>query len=616
MKKLLLTAALGLGLGGGAWKYQNPEGTLEDFRTQATATVERLKVGADAVRTSSPKLIEEQEAQQNEQLSLQAAERAALTQRLAKLEEMVLTPNDDDTESNIIALTTATDELRADTGDKLASTEAKITSTSAKIADTEAKVAAAETKIADAEANVAAAEARVIAAETSVQQALEQQANIQASFGSLVTTIDTLQASVQSVEGSSTSELARVNAIDSRLELLMRRVDEQTFDTEIAGVKEGLQVLGADVLDVQSSLKKQEATIASDLASVKEQTNALDNRLDTLASLAKQNKASTESGEQSSTNEISGAALASLSAGIDERFGALEDRLQTVNTDSRKLGGLNEQLLSLQNEIASLKKQNADTNRSIGEISSNLNGLQTASESMSIETVQAEIRDQLASVQSQLENDRATDNSSELEALIDTTRNRIRTLEQRVQELPASSEEADNALQSQSALKSQISALEKRLETINQTDPDLANTLSNVQQQVEQLAAQSFVTQEDLRAQSAGRTVEYKIYFDSNSASITSDAAKVLKSFIAQEQNRTIGVSIYGFTDRSGSAFYNQKLAEQRATQVRSYLIQNGMEYTKIKALTGLGEDAAAAVLPDNAEDSQQRVVVLYAEQP
>ena len=40
------------------------------------------------------------------------------------------------------------------------------------------------------------------------------------------------------------------------------------------------------------------------------------------------------------------------------------------------------------------------------------------------------------------------------------------------------------------------------------------------------------------------------------------------------------------------------------------------MDYTKIKALTGLGEDAAAAVLPDNAKDSQQRVVVLYSEQP
>ena len=563
MKKLLLTAALGLGLGGGAWKYQNPEGTLEDFQSQANATVERLKVGVDAVRTSNPVMEKEQKEQQASVEASQQARAEAMESRLEKLEQLVMSPNDDQS-------------------------------------STEAAVAVAS--VADS-------------TDTNSEQLLDQQANIQASVASLESNIDTLQTSIQSLESSNTESLARVDAIDSRLELLMRRVDEQTHDTDIASVKEGLQILGADVLEVQSTIKQQEVQLASDIANANERASALDNRLNILASAAQQNTSS-ESSENQAASNVAGPALASLSAGIDERFGALEDRLKTVNADSRRLGSLDEQLLSLQAEIASLKEQYSATDQSLGEITANINGLKTASESMSIETVQAEIRDQLATVQSQLESDRSSDNSSELEALIDTTRNRIRTLEQRVQDLPASSEEADSALQSQSALKSQIAALEKRLESINQTDPDLANTLSDVQQQVEKLAAQSFVTQEDLKAQSEGRTVEYKIYFDSNSASVTNDAAKVLTSFIAQEKNRTIGVSIYGFTDRSGSAFYNQKLAEQRATNVRSYLIQNGMDYTKIKTLTGLGEDAAAAVLPDNAEDSQQRVVVLYAEQP
>ncbi|MGK0283696.1 MAG: chromosome segregation ATPase, partial [Patiriisocius sp.] len=485
MKKLLLTAALGLGLGGGAWKYQNPEGTLEDFRTQANATVDRLKVGVETVRTSNPTIIKEQEEQQVALNSRREAETQALTDRLATLEEMVLAPNEDEPESAIIALTTATDE--ADTGSSLASTTAKV---------------------AAAEAKVAAAEARVSAVETNISQALEQQTELQSSFRSFESAISSLQASVQSMEGNGTAELARINAIDSKLELLMRRVEEQTFDTDVASVKEGLQVLGADVLDIQRTLKQQKTTVASDITSVNERTNALDNRLDTLASLAQQNKTSGEPGEQTSSEDLTGPALASLSAGIDERFGALEDRLQTVNADSRKLGGLNEQILSLRDEIASLKKQNADTDRSLGEISTNIDGLKTASESMSIETVQAEIREQLASVQSQLENDRAADNSSELKALIDTTRNRINTLEQRVQELPAASEEADSALQSQSALESQITALEKRLETTNRIDPDLANTLSDVQQQVAQLASQSFVTQEDFKAQNEGRTLQ------------------------------------------------------------------------------------------------------------
>lgn len=553
MKKLLLTAALGLGLGGGAWKYQNPEGTLEDFRTQASATTERIKVGMNAVRTSNPAIIKEREEQQTSEQLRQQADSEALAARLEKLEEVVLPPNDDQSPND----------------------------------------------------------ATIVGVQTNDTENLAQQAGDKAISSSLESTIATLQASIQTMESDSAAGLARANAIDSRLELLMRRVEEQTFALDIASVKEGLQVLGADVLDLQSTIKLQETSLASDIAGVNEQTDALDNRLDTLASLAQQGAVS-----EGSADELAGPALATLSAGIDERFGALEDRLQTVNSDSRRLGGLDKQLLALQTEIALLKTQMSETDSSVGEISANIDGLKTASESMSIETVQAEIRDQLASVQSQLENDRATDNSSELEALIDITRNRIRTLEQRVQELPASSEEADTALQSQSALESQITALERRLESINQADPNLANTLSDVQQQVEELASQSFVTQADLKAQSEGRTVEYKIYFDSNSATITSGAEIVLKSFIAQEKNRTTGVSIYGFTDRSGSAFYNQKLAEQRATNVRSYLIQNGIDYTAIKALTGLGEDASAAILPDNAKDSQQRVVVLYAQQP
>lgn len=565
MKKLLLTAALGLGLGGGAWKYQNPEGTLEDFRAQADATVDRLKVGVDAVITSNPTLIKEQEALQTSIQTRQDAETQALASRLEKLEQMLLAPNDD---VSISEATVDASESGTESG-----TEPNVVLTSA----------------------------------------VEE--TIQASVGSLESSIGEIQASVQNIEANNTAQIARVDAIDNRLELLLRRVEEQSFESEIASVKEGLQVLGADVLDVQSTLKQQSSTVASDVASVNERAKALDNRLDTLASLAQQ-QSNTSDSENPASEGLTGPALASLSAGIDERFGALEERLQTVNADSRRLGGLDEQLQTLQTEIASLKKQYADTDRSLGEITANIDGLKTASESLSIETVQAEIREQLASVQSQLEGNRVSDNSSELEALIDTTRKQIRTLEQRVQDLPASSEEADAALRNQSALESQITALEKRLEGINQTDPELANTLSDVKQQIEKLAAQSFVTQEELKAQSEGRTVEYKIYFDSNSAEITDGAATVLKSFIAQEKNRTVGVSIFGFTDRSGSAFYNQKLAEQRATNVRSYLIQNGFEYTSIKALTGLGEDAAAAVLPDNAEDSQQRVVVLFAQQP
>ncbi|MFK8076343.1 MAG: OmpA family protein [Granulosicoccus sp.] len=531
MKKLLLTAVVALGLGGGAWKYQNPEGTLDDLQSQAVSTADRLKVGFNAIRESKPGLIEKNAALAVDQNNTQAEANAALNSRLAKLEEAILSPNNTESANEIIAPTTAT------------------------------------------------------------------------------------QASIQSIIDGEDEKLARIDTIDKRLDLLMRRLDEQTFGGDIAGIQEGLQTLGADVLALQSDVAQQQAKIASDIASVEERSKSLDSRLDTLAALAQQTQESSAAAE-GSDSAPSSVALASLSAGIDKRFGSLEEKLQTVNVDSRRVGNLNDQLQSLSTDIASIKSQNEESDRVLASITSDIEKLKTTSESLSIETVQAEIRDQLARAQTQLENTLEDQSSSELEALIDTTKGRIRSLEQRVQELPASSSEADNALKIQSALESQISALERRLESVNRTDPELANTLSNVQEKVEQLASQSFVTQEELRARSEGRKVEYKIFFDTNSSNITADAAKVLNSFIAQEKNRTLGVSIFGFTDRSGSAFYNQKLAELRATNVRSYLIQNGMDYTKIKALTGLGEDAAAAVLPDNAKDSQQRVVVLYSEQP
>ena len=53
MKKLLVLALLGLLLGAGAWKSQNPDGTVEDVRAQATDVVNRLKAGAMTVRDSS-----------------------------------------------------------------------------------------------------------------------------------------------------------------------------------------------------------------------------------------------------------------------------------------------------------------------------------------------------------------------------------------------------------------------------------------------------------------------------------------------------------------------------------------------------------------------------------
>ncbi len=576
MKKLFVLALLGLGLGGGVWKAQNPDGTVDTFRAQAEAQLTRLKTGAEAVLAASPDALQQQNATAQEQQALATEQSGmidALTERLALLETTLEADAADSNEA-------AAEPLTAEIASELGNTQAQLARTS------------------------------------------EQQASLEQSVASVQTSLTDIQTSVKDAAAGNEAGIIRLDAIDSRLELLVRRLDEQGYDESISSLNDTLSTLQTDIQSLEQSLEQRQSDMNNGLADVNEKVSALSLRLDTLAATATVAAASaTDSGAADAAEDSDGTAaasqaLASLSSGIDERFNALESRVQTVNSDSRKLTEVNEQLAALQSSIAELNEKSQSNSRALETLGSSVDGLKTAGESLSIDTVQAEIRDQLALVQSQFESDVASENADALESLLDATRTRIRTLEQRVQDLPASSSEADNAQQIQTALESQIVALERRLESINSADPELASTLSTVQEKVDQLAAKEFVTQEDLRAQNETRSVEYKIYFDRNSAEITDGAAKVLESFIAQEKNRTTGVSIFGFTDRRGSAAYNQQLALQRATNVRSYLIQNGLDYTKIKALTGLGEDAAAAVLPDNADDAQQRVVVLYAAQP
>ena len=383
-----------------------------------------------------------------------------------------------------------------------------------------------------------------------------------------------------------------------------------------------MDTIGEEMADLRRIDATQEAALSNEIAVTNEQVKALGLRFDTLAAnrsvatdVSDSDLQSPDSGaaDLTSTNSLT---ADSLSASLDERFKALESNLDNVNTDTRQINTLNEQLTAANTKISQLQQENAVTRRTLNQLNGSLAELKTAGESLSIDTVQAQIRDQLALLQSQFETSVETDNAAALQNLLNSTRTRIQNLEERVNDLPAASAEASSAQDTQTALESQIMSLERRLGDISSADPEIASTLSNVREKVEELESKGYVTQEDLRTQKEQRAVQYKIYFDRNSVDITDAAAAVLNSFIAQEKNRTTGVSIFGFTDRLGSATYNQQLALQRATNVRSYLIQNVLDYTKIKAMSGLGEDAAAAVLPDNAGDAQQRVVVLFAAQP
>lgn len=427
-----------------------------------------------------------------------------------------------------------------------------------------------------------------------------KQQQITAEQQALQTRLAALEDDLAQTSIDNNTVLERVDALNGRLDLMTRQREQDTVAEDVAAVDQRLDALDASVTQLLASTNSRQTELLSDLSTMGEKTDSLEARVDTLSS------------SPDDTDESTPAAT--LNAPVDLRLAQIEKKLATTNADSRQLQSLTEQINDITQNIAALDTRLKNTK---APAATSNPPIQSSGETASIDTLQTDISEQLEALQTQVENSGKSTDVESLISSLEATSDRIQTLEQRVQELPASSNEADSAQQMQNALQSQIAALEKRLSsTFSQPDPALLNSIAEVKKQVDQLASQSFVTREELQAKQKGRNIKYKIYFERNSTAVTEEAAKVLNSFIAQEQNRTTGVSIYGFTDRIGSAVYNQQLAQQRATNVRSYLIQNGFDYTRIKAVSGLGEDAAAAIQEDEQVDAQQRSVVLFAAQP
>jgi outer membrane protein OmpA-like peptidoglycan-associated protein len=564
MKTLFACLVVAVALAAGYWKTQNPDASVEDLQSHASASVNRLKGGWEAIRDGS-----------NNSAAANAEEQAALDARLNALEERLATQ----LQQTNTQLLQSSDDIQQASSDQ---SQLVID----RIADTERRLDSSDRQ----------------------REALTQSLDtVTTSNQSVVAKLEALENQIKDLSQDlsySTAKLnldSKFNAVDTKVDLLNRRFDEQTGDQDIAQLQTELSALTSASTQTREELSNLRKDLSSEIATVDERATTLSARFNTLSTQA-------SNGQEESA--------VTINAQIDQRIASLEDKLGTTNADSRRLVALSDQLQSTRKKVAVLEEQNNKDEKTIASLMASIKELNEKNESLSIDTLQTQIQEQLAGLQKQIE---STDSNTDIDALntnLGTTREQLKALERRVTSLPASSSAAGDAQILQTELKTQIAALEVRLSENQQTDPAIADTLSEVQQQVSQLAAKSYVTQEELQAQQAGKQVEYKIYFNRNSTSITEEAAKVLNSFIVQEKNRTTGVSIYGFTDRRGSASYNQQLALRRATNVRSYLIQNGFDFTKIKSLDGLGEDAAAIALEDGAEDAKQRSVVLFAAQP
>lgn len=101
------------------------------------------------------------------------------------------------------------------------------------------------------------------------------------------------------------------------------------------------------------------------------------------------------------------------------------------------------------------------------------------------------------------------------------------------------------------------------------------------------------------------------VNFESNSDRLVPGAASVLNTAAATlQKNQEISVEVAGHTDSDGTAEYNESLSERRALTVRNYLIERGVNASRVTA-RGYGESQPVADNGTAAGKAENRRVVL-----
>lgn len=93
------------------------------------------------------------------------------------------------------------------------------------------------------------------------------------------------------------------------------------------------------------------------------------------------------------------------------------------------------------------------------------------------------------------------------------------------------------------------------------------------------------------------------IFFEFNKADLMSESFNELdRLYEILKDNPKISIEIGGHTDDQGSEQYNQKLSESRAQSVINYLIEKGINKSR---LTAVGYGKAAPVVPNDSDENR-----------
>ena len=108
-------------------------------------------------------------------------------------------------------------------------------------------------------------------------------------------------------------------------------------------------------------------------------------------------------------------------------------------------------------------------------------------------------------------------------------------------------------------------------------------------------------------------SINMQINFDYNSAAISGSSKQTMATLakaLASPQLEDRKFTVIGHTDAKGSASYNMSLSERRAAAVRSYLLNNGVVASRLKAL---GKGESQLLNRDDPNASENRRVEILA---
>ena len=102
---------------------------------------------------------------------------------------------------------------------------------------------------------------------------------------------------------------------------------------------------------------------------------------------------------------------------------------------------------------------------------------------------------------------------------------------------------------------------------------------------------------------------ENAVRFDTNKSTLTATAKTNLDKLISVfKEYADTNIMIYGYTDSTGSAEYNLKLSQERATSVKNYLVSKGLASTRFST-SGMG--IADPIATNDTPEGRSQIVAL-----